>query len=187
MNRGRLAWRSDVAVIVVAMIGGCYALVEGPWRAIYRARNRLVVEPALITRFSDAADVMNTIFKLIAAVAWASVAVIAYATLTHAAFVYAVYDRLSPLLMRPELGTYVHLEHIVAFALMGALFGLAYPRHLLLVCGFVMGAAVLLELLQTLTPDRHGTLVDALEKIAGGGLGVGLAKAVASRLTAING
>jgi VanZ family protein len=135
----------------------------------------------LLTRSSDAADVMNAIFKLIAAAAWASIAVIAYATLTHAAFVYAVYDRLSPLLMRPELGTYVHLEHIVAFSLMAALFGLAYPRHLLGVCGFVMGAAVLLEILQTLTPDRHGTLVDALEKMAGGGLGIVLAKAV--RLT----
>jgi VanZ family protein len=121
---------------------------------------------------------MNTIVKLIAAVAWASVAVIAYATLSHATFVYAIYYRLSPFLLRPQLGTYVHLEHIVAFALMGALFGLAYPRHLVVVCGLVMGAAVLLEILQTLTPDRHGTLVDALEKMAGGGLGIVLAKVV---------
>ena len=127
---------------------------------------------------NTAADVNpTTISKLIAAAAWASVAVIAYATLTHAAFVYAVYDRLSPLLMRPELGTYVHLEHIVAFALMGTLFGLTYPRHLLVASGLVMGAAVLLEILQNLTPDRHGTLVDALEKMAGGGLGIVLAKA----------
>jgi VanZ family protein len=44
-----------------------------------------------------------------------------------------------------------------------------------------MGAAVLLEILQTLTPDRHGTLVDAVEKMAGAGLGIILATAV--RLT----
>jgi len=31
---------------------------------------------------------------------------------------------------------------------------------------------VLLEYLQTLTPDRHGTLVDASEKIIGGVLGI---------------
>jgi VanZ family protein len=140
-------------------------------------------------RSSEAAEGMNTIVKLIAAVAWASVAVIAYATLTHATFVYAVYDWLSPLLLRPQLGTYVHLEHIGAFALMATLFGLAYPRDLPMVFGLVLGAAIFLEILQTVTPDRHGTLLDALEKMAGGGLGILLAKAVrlaatkASRLT----
>jgi len=32
--------------------------------------------------------------------------------------------------------------------------------------------AILLEYLQTLAPDRHGTLIDAYEKILGGALGV---------------
>jgi len=34
----------------------------------------------------------------------------------------------------------------------------------------------LLELTQTLTPDRHGTLIDALEKMAGGAIGIMLTK-----------
>jgi hypothetical protein len=36
----------------------------------------------------------------------------------------------------------------------------------------VLGSAALLECLQTLTSDRHGTLVDALEKMAGGAAGL---------------
>jgi hypothetical protein len=35
---------------------------------------------------------------------------------------------------------------------------------------------MLLEYLQTLTPDRHGTLVDAFEKIGGGAFGICAAK-----------
>ena len=68
--------------------------------------------------------------------------------------------------------TYAHFEHVIAFALLGALFGFAYPRRLILVCCIVFGAAALLEILQTMTPDRHGTLVDALEKMAGGAAGI---------------
>jgi len=42
----------------------------------------------------------------------------------------------------------------------------------------VSGGAVILELAQTLTPDRHGTLIDALEKMAGGVTGIVLTKIV---------
>ncbi|MBR1280352.1 VanZ family protein [Bradyrhizobium sp. AUGA SZCCT0283] len=68
--------------------------------------------------------------------------------------------------------TYAHFEHVIAFAILGALFGFAYPRRLMLVCGIVFGAAALLEILQTMTPDRHGTLIDVLEKMAGGAVGI---------------
>jgi hypothetical protein len=47
-----------------------------------------------------------------------------------------------------------------------------------MVCCVVFGSAITLELMQTLTPDRHGTLLDALEKIAGGACGILIAKAV---------
>ena len=60
--------------------------------------------------------------------------------------------------MRPEIQTYAHFEHIIAFAILGTLFGFAYPRRTLLDCCIVLGAAALLETAQTLTPDRHGTL-----------------------------
>lgn len=46
---------------------------------------------------------------------------IAYATLTHVGFViYAIYFKLSPYLMRPEMQTYAHFEHVIAFALLSS-------------------------------------------------------------------
>jgi VanZ family protein len=68
--------------------------------------------------------------------------------------------------------TFAHFEHVIVFAFFGAIFCAAYPRRIYLVCCIVFGSAVALELLQTMTPDRHGTLVDALEKMAGGGCGI---------------
>lgn len=119
---------------------------------------------------------MSNIFKLITVAAWVSISVIAYATLTHVDFVYSIYFKLSPILMRPEMRNYAHVEHILAFAVVGVLFSLAYPRRTILVCCVVFGGAALLEILQTLTPDRHGTLPDALEKMAGGAAGIFLAR-----------
>ena len=108
--------------------------------------------------------------------AWVLICFIAYGTLAHVGFVYAIYYKLAPILLRPEMKTYARYEHIIAFAVLGAVFCFAYPRHLAIVCAIVFGSAVLLELLQTLTPDRHGTLMDAIEKIAGGACGVIFAK-----------
>jgi VanZ family protein len=120
----------------------------------------------------------NYIFKLITVAAWISFTVIAYATLTRVDFVYSIYFKLSPILMRPEMRTYAHFEHVFSFALVGALFSIAYPRRTILVCCIVFGGAALLEILQTLTPDRHGTLTDALEKMAGGAAGVFLGRSM---------
>jgi hypothetical protein len=41
-----------------------------------------------------------------------------------------------------------------------------------MVCLIVIGSAITFELLQTLTPDRHGTLSDASEKIVAGCAGI---------------
>src|SRR5882672_2324844 len=117
-----------------------------------------------------------TILRLITALAWAAIIVITYATLTKVGFVYAIYFKLSPFLMGPQMRTYAHFVHFVAFAVLGALFSFAYPRRTILVCCIVLGAAALLEFAQTLTPDRHGTLIDAFEKIAGGGAGILVAR-----------
>jgi hypothetical protein len=114
----------------------------------------------------------TTFIRLVTAAAWASIALIAYATLTRAGFIYAIYFKLSPFFMRPEMQTFAHFEHVIAFALLGAFFGLAYPKRIFFVCCIVLGAAGLLEILQTLTPDRHGTWIDALEKMAGGAAGI---------------
>lgn len=121
----------------------------------------------------------RTLTKFIAVAAWIAIIAIAFATLTRVGFVYDIYFRLYPLLMRPEMKTYAHFVHVGAFLLVGALFSLAYPRRTLLVLCIVVGGAALLEILQTLTPDRHGTLIDALEKMAGGAAGIFAAKAIA--------
>jgi VanZ family protein len=74
--------------------------------------------------------------------------------------------------------TYAHFEHVIAFALLGVLFTLAYPTRVLMVCCIVLGGGALLEIAQTLTPDRHGTVIDALEKIGGGAAGILLVRAI---------
>lgn len=115
--------------------------------------------------------------KLIICAAWACVAAFAFATLTHVEFAYAIYYRLAPLLMWPKARTYGLFEHVIAFAVFGALFSLAYPRRIVFVCIVVFVTAVGLEYLQTLTPDRHGTLFDASEKVVGGAFGIAVAQA----------
>jgi VanZ family protein len=120
----------------------------------------------------------NTMTKLLIVAAWASIGFIAYATLTHIRFVYAIYFALAPMLFRPEMQTFAHFEHVIAFAVFGALFCFAYSRNILFVCCAVLGSSILLEFLQTLTPDRHGTLIDAAEKMAGGAAGIVVAKII---------
>ncbi|MCK1541606.1 VanZ family protein [Bradyrhizobium sp. 179] len=100
--------------------------------------------------------------RLSAAVAWAALAFITYASL-------------SPIRDRPQLSNVADLEHLAAFALLGFAFCLSYRRRMTFVCGIVLGSAVVLEFLQTLTPDRHGKLLDASEKIIGGLIGIFLA------------
>jgi hypothetical protein len=69
--------------------------------------------------------------KIIMMAAWASAAVLAYATLTHVSFVYSIYHKLAPFLMRPAR-YYAHVEHVIAFAAFGALFSFAYPKRIFL-------------------------------------------------------
>jgi VanZ family protein len=103
--------------------------------------------------------------KLVTVAAWVCLAVIVYATI-------------SPIQLRPTLHTSTTHEHIVAFAFLGVLFSLAYPRHIALVCLIVVGGAVLLEIMQLLTPDRHGRIRDAIEKIVGGAAGIMAGRAI---------
>jgi VanZ family protein len=100
-----------------------------------------------------------------AVTAWGCLAFIGYATL-------------SPLHDRPSLPTSVGFERLAAFAVLGLLFCLAYPRQFILVCLIVLGSAVLLEFAQQLTPDRHGRAMDAVEKIAGGTIGILIGEAI---------
>jgi VanZ family protein len=103
--------------------------------------------------------------KFITVLAWALLAFIAFATL-------------SPIQDRPTLPTSSDFEHLAAFAVLGVLFCLAYPRHAILAAIIVLGGAALLESLQLLTPDRHGRLVDVVAKMAGGGLGIAAGRVI---------
>jgi VanZ family protein len=88
---------------------------------------------------------------------------------------FIIYATLSPIHDRPVIAS-AHLEHFAAFALMGLAFALAYPTRVLFVVVIVVGAAVGLEALQVLTPDRHGRVVDALVKALGSVCGISLGR-----------
>jgi VanZ family protein len=91
-------------------------------------------------------------------IGWLALAFIAFATL-------------SPIDVRPVLAEGL-IEHFVAFALLGLALALAYPNRVVFVVAIVVGGAVALEILQLLTPDRHGRLFDAAVKVAGGICGI---------------
>lgn len=92
---------------------------------------------------------------------------------------------LSPIGLRPHVGD-VSGERFIAFAAVGLLFGLAYPRHLWLVTLMVGGIAVGFEVLQHLTPDRHGRIPDALVKLAGALTGTGLAYVLSGTISKVS-
>jgi hypothetical protein len=100
--------------------------------------------------------------KLLATAAWAALALIVFLTI-------------SPLDMRPVATADPDIERFAAFVLVGLLFGLAYPRRLVVDAAFVMTAAGVLEALQLITRDRHGHIADALVKASGGAFGVAMA------------
>jgi VanZ family protein len=110
--------------------------------------------------------------KQVAVAAWTCLIFIIYATL--------VYAGARPKLTRDEPGLIVFVERFGAYALLGVLFSLAHPRRVALVCLLVLGGAVVLELLQLLTPGRDARAIDAVEKLAGGAVGILAARAVVS-------
>jgi hypothetical protein len=110
--------------------------------------------------------------------AWLSIVAIAYFTMASVSVVYSIYQALSPWLMHPGIGNYAIVEHLIVFALFGAIFCIAYPTRTFMVCSIVLGSAIALELMQNLTADRHGTLPDALEKLIGGACGIFIAKSI---------
>ncbi|WP_085028107.1 VanZ family protein [Ensifer aridi] len=83
------------------------------------------------------------------------------------------YSTLSPLAMRPHMGSWVQVERFGAFGLLGLMFAIAHPRRVLSVLSIVLAAAVGLELTQMLSADRHARWIDLAVKMAGAGCGVG--------------
>ncbi|WGS18254.1 MULTISPECIES: VanZ family protein [unclassified Bradyrhizobium] len=95
---------------------------------------------------------------------WLALAFIAFVTLSP------IYDR--PSIANPQL------EHFAAFALLGLALMLGYPRRMLPIALIVIGSAFMLEAMQLLAPDRHGRVLDALVKAAGGLGGIGTGRIV---------
>lgn len=91
--------------------------------------------------------------------AWASLVLVAIAAL-------------APIEFRPTSSAPPTIERFAAFAAVGFAFALAYPRQFWLAALLVIGAAVLLEVLQVLAPSRHGRPADALVKVAGAAAGL---------------
>jgi uncharacterized membrane protein len=100
--------------------------------------------------------------RLLAIASWTALALIIFVTV-------------SPLEMRPVVTADPDIERFGAFAVLGVLFGLAYPRRLVIDASFVVLAAGVLEAIQLVTRDRHGHLADAFVKAAGGAFGVAVA------------
>lgn len=92
--------------------------------------------------------------------------------LAWAALLLIVFFTLAPIQFRPESGLPVQWERLLAFVVLGFLLTVAYPRHVVLVAVVVLGAALLLELLQLVTPSRHGRVFDLAVKLAGGSAGI---------------
>jgi VanZ family protein len=106
-----------------------------------------------------------------------------------ACLVFVIYASLVPLYSRPVLTntepfSIVLLERIAAFAVLGFLFTISYPRRYSFIVVIVFGSAVVLEVLQILVPDRDARVLDAVEKLLGGGIGIGTAYWVLSNMPA---
>ncbi len=95
---------------------------------------------------------------ILRAAAWLSLAAILFVTI-------------SPIGLRPHTITTVNLDRAAAYAVMAAIFVLAYPRHWKLVALLLIGGALAIETLQYLSPTRHPQLLDATVKGAGAAAG----------------
>jgi len=79
---------------------------------------------------------------------------------------------IGPISLRPVTPLPTQLERALALLVIGFVFALAYPRHIVIIAILVLGTTILLEFLQVLEPSRHGRLVDALVKLLGGAAGL---------------
>jgi hypothetical protein len=77
-----------------------------------------------------------------------------------------------PIGLRPQVELPANADRALAFAALGLMFGLAYPRRWLTVGLFLMIAAFSIESLQYLSPSRHPGLADAFIKAFGALSGV---------------
>ncbi|GEP09637.1 hypothetical protein [Methylobacterium gnaphalii] len=82
---------------------------------------------------------------------------------------------LAPIGLRPVIVDNANLERALAYALLGFLFAVGYPRHRLLALAVGVAVAAGLEVGQVFTASRHGRVPDFLVKAMAAGLGVAAA------------
>lgn len=87
---------------------------------------------------------------------------------------FLVFATLSPIGWRPQSALPVNFERAAAFFVAGGLFGLAYPRQIVWIAAVMAVAIIALEWAQFLQPGRHGRELDAVVKLVGAGIGLGL-------------
>jgi len=75
--------------------------------------------------------------------------------------------------LRPTFG-HPNAERLLALAVLGLAFSLAYPRRIFVVLILLAGALCCFEYLQHFVNYRHGTMHDVAIKLAGAVLGVGV-------------
>lgn len=81
---------------------------------------------------------------------------------------------IGPISLRPVTPLPTQLERALALLVIGFVFALAYPRHIVIVAMLVLGTTILLEFLQVLEPSRHGRIADVAVKLLGGAAGLAI-------------
>lgn len=89
-----------------------------------------------------------------------------------ACLAFIIFVTVGPIGLRPADLLPVNWDRALAFALMGALFVVAYPGYAFSCGTLIIAAAGAFELLQLLSPSRHAHFDDAVVKAAGAVLGL---------------
>ena len=107
------------------------------------------------------------LYRTIVAVAWLCLVFIAFATLVPL--------HLRPAVTHVETWSTVLFERVGAYAVLGGLFSIGYPGRYRFICALIFGSAFVLEALQAFVPDRDARVIDAVEKVIGGAVGIAFA------------
>jgi VanZ family protein len=83
-----------------------------------------------------------------------------------------IFVTVSPINLRPHTLTTVSIDRAAAYAVVGVIFALAYPRSWKTIAVLLVLGAAGFEFLQLFQPSRHARIDDALVKASGALIGV---------------
>ncbi len=90
----------------------------------------------------------------------------------------AVFLTVGPQEFRPYTGIPHDVEHFLAFAFVGLVFGLGYPDRLLLLAPLAIAIAAALEIAQLFVPNRHAYFSDFVINAVAACMGLLVAAAI---------